>query len=70
MHLQSTRKDSPLSRHSLKVVVHLAVITILRLRSASEIVWTTGLVGSFFDISFPLANEAEVPAASDADMPP
>jgi hypothetical protein len=40
LHLyQSTRNDSPLSRHSFKLrgMVHLSVITILRLRSASEI---------------------------------
>jgi hypothetical protein len=33
----STRKDSPFFRHFLKAMVHLSVIRILRLRSASEI---------------------------------
>ncbi len=32
-----TRRDSPFSRHFLTAMVHLSVIRILRLRSASEI---------------------------------
>jgi hypothetical protein len=48
MHLyRSTRKESPLSRHFLKVMVHLSMIRILRLPSASEIC-TAGLVGFKF----------------------
>jgi hypothetical protein len=44
---RSTRKDSPLSPHFVKAMVHLSVIRILRLRSASEI-WIAGLVGFRF----------------------
>jgi hypothetical protein len=44
---RSTRKDSPFSRHFLKALVHLSVIRILRLRSASEIS-IAGLVGFRF----------------------
>ncbi len=48
---RSTRKDSPFSRHffnlKLKAMVHLSVIRILRLRSASEIS-IAGLVGFRF----------------------
>ena len=44
---RSTRKDSPFSRHFLRAMVHLSVIRILRLRSASEIS-IAGLVGFRF----------------------
>ncbi len=72
MHLyrsQATQKDSPFPRHFLKAMVHLSVIRILRLRSASEI-RIAGLVGFRFllDSGLHVADAVtEVPAARDVD---
>ncbi len=68
MHLyRSTRKDSPLSRHFLKAMVHFSVIRIVRpLRSASEIL-IAGLVGFKFtldSVCMHVADDTEAPAAA------
>ena len=70
---RSTRKDSPFSSHFLKAMVHLSVIRILRLRSASEIS-IAGLVPVGFrfllDSGLHVADavtEAPLAAARDVD---
>ena len=68
MHLYRTRLQS-LSLHFVKVMVHLSVISILRLRSASEIS-TAGLLGFKFllDSGLHVADVTEAsPAARDVD---
>ena len=81
MHTQAvpihfTRKDSPFSRHFLKAMVHLSVIRILRLRSASEIS-IAGLVPVGFrflrvlDLGLHVADavtEAPLAAARDSEV--
>ena len=64
---RSTRKDSPVSSHFWKAVVHLSVIRILRLRSASEI-GIAGLVGLFLDSGLHFADDAEAPMAVARDV--
>ena len=73
MHLyRSTRqdRDSPFSRHFLRAMVHLSVIRILRLRSASEI-GIARLVGFRFllllDSGLHVADVTEAPDARDLD---